>query len=312
MRIAFATSADDNFALPATVMLRSVADHARSSGRLDVYVLDCGLTPRSRRKMRASVSRAWVRLHFLPVGENALGGFRVDGHVSSAAYARLFMGKVLPDDVERVVYVDGDMVALDDVMPLGEIDLRGHLLAAVQDPLAGKVGQSAQMMHWEGWDVPRGTPVFNSGLMILDLPRWRQARLFDQAMRIAREHPDRMRWWDQCALNYVVKGDFEALDPAWNVMPHLHYPPNSADVIYDRETVERCLRQPKILHFSGGRRPWKGSGRHWLETEFYRYLYRTAWRGDVDCAPWMGTGNSIWTKIKFAIKQFNHKPRATG
>ncbi len=303
MSLVVVTSTDDTFALPTTVMIRSVADHARVPKAIDVYVLDCGLTPRSRRKMNASISRAWIKLHFLPVGQEELNGFRVDGHVSSAAYARLFMGNYLPAGIERVIYIDGDMVALTNVMPLGEMELHGHPMAAVQDPVAGLVGQSAQMMHWEGWDVPRGTHVFNSGLMVLDLPRWRQEGLFERVIQIAREHPDRMKYWDQCALNYVIRGNYLELDPAWNVGQHLYYPPHCHDVIYESDVVERCIREPNILHYGGTWRPWKGPGRHWREAEFYRYLYRTAWRNDVYCAPWMGRGNTTLTKVKRMLKK---------
>ena len=279
-------------------MVRSVVDQMGGTGFVDVYVLDCGLTPKSRRKMVHSIPRSWAKLHFIPIHADDLAGFRVDGHISAATYARLLIGKCLPDEIEKVIYLDGDMLVLSDLRNIWDVDLKGHPLAAVQDPVAGLVGQSAQMMHWEGWDVPAGTQVFNAGLMVIDLSRWRKEKMFERAVQIAREHPERMRFWDQCALNYVIRGNFAALDPTWNVSPFLNYPPHSLDVIYDKETVGRCIHHPKVLHFGGTYRPWKGPGRHWLETEFYRYLYRTAWRKDVYCAPWMGRGNSVWSKIK--------------
>lgn len=303
MRCTIVTSADDNFALPATVMLRSVVDHLIGAETVDLFVLDCGLASGSRRKMCRSISPAWARLHFIPVGQAELTGFRVDGHVSVAAYARLSMGRLLPAGVDRALYLDSDMVVLSDIAPLGEMELKGHPLGAVQDPVAGLVGQSAQMMHWAGWDVPEGTSVFNSGLMVMDMVQWRRENLFEQAIEVARRHPDRMKYWDQCALNYVIRGNFQPLDPSWNVGPFVYYPPHNRDVVYDAETAARCIREPKIIHYGGTWRPWKGPGRHWREAEFYRYLYRTAWRNDVYCAPWMGRGNTGWTKVKRLVKQ---------
>lgn len=303
MRRAIVTSADDNFALPATVMMRSVVDHLAGIDAVDFFVLDCGLTGKSRLKMRRSIPGSWGRLHFIPIGVEKFAGFRVDGHVSAATYARLFVDKHLPPSVERAIYIDGDMVLLTDLLPLWEVDLAGHLLAAVQDPIAGRVGQSAQMMHWQGWDVPEGTPVFNGGLLVINLCKWREQRISDKAIEVARQHPDRMKYWDQCALNYVIRGDFQPLDPAWNVGPFVFYPPHNRDVVYDAETAARCIREPKIIHYGGTWRPWKGPGRHWREAEFYRYLYRTAWRNDVYCAPWMGRGNTGWTKVKRLVKR---------
>lgn len=303
MRHAIVTTSSDLFALPATVMLRSLADHLSGRAAMDVYVLDCGISQASRRKMRRSLSPAWVRLHFISMNPDDFAGFRDEGHFSLNTYARLFVGRMLPDSLERIVFLDGDMLLLDDVAVLATMDLQGRSLAAVQDPVAGRVGRSAQMMHWQGWDVPEGTSVFNAGLMVMDLRRLRAEGTLETAIEVARQHPERMQWHDQDALNYVLRGNYLEIDPAWNVLPQVYYPPNSADVVYNKETVINCINNPKILHFSGGRRPWKGPGRHWREAEFYRYLYRTAWRNDVYCAPWMGRGNTGWTKVKRLVKQ---------
>jgi lipopolysaccharide biosynthesis glycosyltransferase len=268
MRCAIVTTSSDLFALPATVMLRSLADHLSGRAALDVYVLDCGISPASRRKMKRSLSPAWLRLHFISMNPDDFAGFRDEGHFSLNTYARLFVGRLLPDKFERIVFLDGDMLLLDDVAALAEMDLQGRPLAAVQDPVAGRVGRSAQMMHWQGWDVPEGTSVFNAGLMVMDLRRLRAEGTLEAAIEVARQHPERMQWHDQDALNYVLRGNYLEIDPAWNVGPFVFYPPHNRDVVYDPETVARCIREPKILHYGGTWRPWKGPGRHWREAEF--------------------------------------------
>lgn len=303
MRIAITTTPTDSYALPATVMIRSVVDNLQGMEGCDVYVLDCGLSAKSRMKMERSIPRAWAKLHFIPVSEETLSGFRVDSRFSPAVYARLFLDRFLPVDLTKVIYMDCDLVALSNVRHLWDMDLQDHPLAAVQDPVAGLVGQSAQMMHWDGWGVPVGTKIFNAGLLVIDLCRWRDEKLFECAIRVARENPDRMRWHDQDALNYAICGNYLDIDPVWDVLPFVNYPPHCHDVVYGKETIDRCISEPKIIHFGGTWRPWKGPGRHWKETEFYRYLYRTAWRNDVYCAPWMGRGNTPLTKAKQMLKK---------
>ncbi|MDY0148521.1 MAG: glycosyltransferase family 8 protein [Kiritimatiellia bacterium] len=303
MYLYLATSADENFALPVTVMMRSVVDHLYGTEKVTFFILDCGITKASRRKMRQSVSRAWADIHFIPVGRDSFAGFRVDGHISAATYARLFLGRLLPTSIDRVIYLDGDLVTLADIRSLWETNLNRCSLAAVQDPVAGVVGRSVHMRHWDGWDVPQGTSIFNAGLMVIDLQEWRASHMFERAISTALEHPDRMKYWDQCALNYVIRGNYLELDPAWNVGPFVYYPPHCHDVVYDKETVARCIYDPKAIHYGGTWRPWKGPGRHWREAEFYRYLYRTAWRNDVYCAPWMGRGNTLWTKGRQRVKR---------
>lgn len=303
VNLTIVTSIDDNFALPATVMMRSVVDQLGGTRSVDFYVLDCGLRSRNRWKIRRSIPKAWARIHFIQMPARLLTGFRVDGHISIATYARLFIDQLLPDSVDRVMYMDGDMLALTDISALWHTNLGSYPLAAVQDPVAGRVGQSAQMVHWQGWDVPDGTSVFNAGLMLIDLPAWRTKKIAQHAITVARQYPERMKYWDQCALNYVIRGDYLELDPTWNVLPFVFYPPHCNDVIYEPELMQRSIHNPKILHYGGTWRPWKGAGRHWREAEFYRYLYRTAWRNEVYCAPWMGRGNTAWTRFRRYVKK---------
>lgn len=302
MKLAIATTASDAFALPSTVMMRSAVDSLVGKHFLDIFVLDCGMTSRSRQKMKKSIPGSWAKVHFIPIDTTEFSKYREDAYFSLNTYARLSLAQVLPPELPRILYVDGDMLFICDIAQLWEMDLHGHLVGAVQDPVAGIVGKSPQMMHWQEWDVPAGTPIFNAGLMLLDMEKCREVHLFDQAVQIAREYPERMRWHDQDALNHVVGGQFEPLDLAWNVMPHLYYPPHCSEVVFEKSQVDYAIGHAKALHFSGGNRPWKGPGRHWREAEFYRYLYRTAWRCDVDCAPWMGTGNTAWTKAKYMLK----------
>ncbi|MCS7063960.1 MAG: glycosyltransferase family 8 protein, partial [Methylacidiphilales bacterium] len=295
--IHIATAADENFALPVAVMLRSIIDNLNKYYTIHASILDCGLSIRSRKHIIASLPKAWITLNFYHLNNDLFRGLRVDGHVSQATYARLFIDQVFHKQIDKLLYLDGDTLSVHDISILWNISVEHFFLAAIQDPVAGVVGKSPQMMHWAGWDVAEGTKIFNAGVMLINTRKWEQEGICKKAIEVARSFPQRMKWWDQCALNYVIRGKFLNIDLKWNVMPHLYYPPNCFDVIYSRDIIEAAIRDPYIVHFSGNNRPWRGCNRHWRETDFYRYLYRTKYRKRVPFAPWMGRGRTSFHKI---------------
>jgi lipopolysaccharide biosynthesis glycosyltransferase len=52
--------------------------------------------------------------------------------------------------------------------------------------------------------------------MLIDLPRWKAARLSEQAQAVLDEHSDRCINVDQDALNIVGVGNWSVLPPRWN------------------------------------------------------------------------------------------------
>ena len=62
---------------------------------------------------------------------------------------------------------------------------------------------------------------FNSGIMLVDLYKWRQSDLLERGRRFAIEHPNRLRHWDQDVLNHIFEADWLQLPDRWNACPHL-------------------------------------------------------------------------------------------
>ncbi len=72
------------------------------------------------------------------------------------------MGLVVPRSIEKVIYLDCDMIIRRDLTALWEMPLAGHVLAAALDP-------GYDLGFVPGW--PSDTPYFNSGVMLVDLAR---------------------------------------------------------------------------------------------------------------------------------------------
>jgi hypothetical protein len=61
-----------------------------------------------------------------------------------------------------------------------------------------------------------------AGALVIDLYHQRNARLGDRALKFVLDRPELLTYWDQCALNHVVDGQFSELTKEWNFHQSCH------------------------------------------------------------------------------------------
>lgn len=164
------------------------------------------------------------------------------GFLSPAAYLRLWLPEALEGRYLRLLYLDIDVYPrTSNLGRLLAMDLRGHAFAAVRD-----------LAQWRALDTPAfelkangfgGLPYFNSGVMLMDLPRWRAARLTERCLAVAESRPVTYTH-DQGLLNLAELGHWAELHPTWN----WHMTRDNHALI--------SLMRPQVLHFAGRQKPW--------------------------------------------------------
>lgn len=301
------TSADSAFAMPCAVMLRSVADNLSWTPGAHAIVIDVGLTARDRHRIRSSVRWTPLNVEFLKLSEQNLDGLKVDGHASKATYARLVAVDMLKERFAKCIYIDADFVVLRDIGELWEIDLYGYALAAVRDFMADRADSRHALKAPEFWGMAADCPYFNAGLLIIDVDRWATERIGLRAIELIRKYPDRIRWWDQDALNILLRGQFLQIDLAWNVHPQAFTWPRVQDLALPPEVVRRCMENPRAIHFAGPLKPWANHGEIWGANHFMRYLYRTAWRNDIADAIWRRPRLRLGKWFRWILSRFRIK-----
>ena len=256
---------DANYVQHLGVMLVSLLEH-NAAERFRVFVLT-SVTAAEMAKVAASC--AGYRCEIVPVSidPGRLDGVPVYGHVTRAGYYRLLLGDVLPPDVSRVLYLDSDILIAGSIAELWNRDLGGNIVAAVAD----EVGAPPKLK------LPAGETYFNSGVMVIDLEQWRRERVGEAALAFARDEPHRITWWDQCALNFVLRGRWLRLDRKWNLQTLALGRFTQYDVVSTAEGRQR-LADAVVIHFTTNAKPWLYLCGHPAKAAYWRYLRKTPWR----------------------------------
>jgi lipopolysaccharide biosynthesis glycosyltransferase len=256
---------------------------------LDVYVLSDHFSADMQQKVINSLQQGSMSIHWVAVDLMAFEEFSTIAYISKITFARFMLPMIFADSVSRILYLDADILVLDDLGPLWDTDLKGAVMGAVLDNLDAQF--KARVPGYE--DVPRVRDYFNAGVLLIDLDRWRKEHISEKAMEYLRCHPH-SPYADQDALNVACDGRWEALGPQWNFQLH-----NSA-VILDMVPAHR----PKIVHFVTGLKPWKASMMSVNAALYDTFRSRTRFaRTAVDKV--RDLSSSAWPRLKSALKRIS-------
>jgi lipopolysaccharide biosynthesis glycosyltransferase len=194
-------------------------------------------------------------------------------------FDRLRLPALLPSDVEKVIYLDSDVVVREPLGDLWNADLGNSLVAAVRDPVLPWAA-SPLNLDWRTLGLPPDMPYFNSGVLVIPLRLWRSEDIGGQALEMLRRHPSLRA--DQCALNVVAAGRWMSLHPRWNLQGGHVSPIQSHAWLAERpDVVENASEHPAVIHFNKAfwNRPWQSGS---------LYPNRELWFEDLDRTPWAG------------------------
>ena len=267
-----ATAIDSCYALPLAVMLRSALASFNNQMSVEVHIVDDGLSLAERDKVEASLP-GHVLLHWLRRPREQLEGLPNWGRVGLTTYHKLTLGDWVPSRVEKVLWLDADVLVLGNLARLWEADLGGHVALAAQDILVPHVSSRFGIAAHRELGLKPEAKYFNAGVMLIDLARWRRHEVTARAFDYLRRYRERVVFLDQEALNAVLADQWEALDPRWNWNPLIDRVPTH------KKARDKIIGDPWIIHFTGNLKPWTylGSSRH--QMLYYQWLDQTAWRG---------------------------------
>lgn len=266
---------DDRFAEPACVTLLSVRETALSP--VTCHVVGDRLAKASVERLRRLDAEGFAVS--VSDGEWDAGDVPMPGRATRATYARLRMAELVPPELDRVIYLDCDLLLRADLTPLFETDLGGHAVGAVQDTLVGPlVSSPLAFERWAELGLRADQPYFNSGVMVIDLAAWRAQAVGERALEVLRTSPQDIKYWDQDALNLVLRGGFELLAPNWNTYPTWLADRDPVDANRLQEAMYDDIRaDAHILHFISRNKPWLDDFPATRSREEYRsYLRRVA------------------------------------
>ena len=275
-------ASDDKFAEILGVSLVSLYESSKDMGDILVYVLDSGISIENRDKL-LTVCREYERIdiqfiHARDISKKLEMKVATD-RGSLSQYARLFVSSDLPENLGRVLYLDCDIIIKQSIRELWNLDLQGRTIGALMDAFS--------KYYRANIDLEENDIMFNSGVMLIDLEKWRKDRVEDKLLEFISRKNGWIQQGDQGALNAVLSKDTYCIEPRFNSVTIFYdftykemmvyrKPPE----FYGEEEVCEAVNKPLLIHFTTSfksLRPWVKGCRHRYVDEWMKYKEMSPW-----------------------------------
>lgn len=270
--IEIALCTDNNYAMPAGVMIHSVCKH--TSGVSFNVIVPENFSEENKEKLKEITDR----IRFITISKEVVDGFPVGldnqpAHISIAAYYRLFLGRLLPQEIKKVIYLDCDLICLSSLKELWNIELDNIPVACVND--IPRPWQHPQ----ERLGYDDSFPYFNSGVLLINLDYWRENNVEQEFKNFLASSPEKIQFHDQDVLNYVFHENALFIPPKFNATDiFFHKEFLHADFPYSKSKVDDARYNPVIVHFTYKNKPWFKGESHTYRDQFLSYKAETPWK----------------------------------
>lgn len=249
---------NDRYMPFVTVCIKSIAD-THKSDNVKVHILTDNITDRSRNRLLDEFTDySQLEIHFYYVDDSPLNGLQA---WSKYTWYRLLLPSVLPEDVEKLLYLDADTLVCDNLSDLFATDMDGFAVAGVVDPIH---------FHDEAYarcNYPAEKGYMCAGVLLVNLRLWRDKSLQAEMLEWAHKHPD-IKLHDQDCINTVFQDSKKFLPLRYGVIDALFtedklYTPDNLD------EIEAAVANPAIVHYAG-KAPWfKDAARHFFHDRWH-------------------------------------------
>jgi lipopolysaccharide biosynthesis glycosyltransferase len=290
------TAADGNYSLQAQVLALSLKKTQRLRTFLTVF--GNGWDERERRSL-LNLSNETLVITQEEVPTEAFSSIKLASGFPLATAYNVLGPKFLLKPSLRYLYVDADTVVRKDLRELWEIEMS----YAVGATLDAHIGWASSPSMWRPW-IEEGldplTPYLNTGVLLIDVDRWNAQKLTERVVEKLSMY--QLPCVDQDAINLVLKGNFDVMQPKYNSMPyHILSSFRYVDAFTPQDEIEAALADPHIVHFHRSflGKPWELACAH-PGKKLWRSLaseVRPKWRKTLDLKGLARRRAAKWAKM---------------
>lgn len=247
-------SCDENYLPPLKTMLYSLYQQHRDQA-IQVHLIHSDIAEELTEDLREYLkvmSEGYIELKQYPVGERFESAF-VNRYYSIEMYYYLLAGDVLPDEIDRVIYIDPDCLVINPLNAFYNMDLVDHMMAAAQhSALPSAEINYVRLKTFADTEIES---YFNAGFILMDLQAMRERTSAEAIFEYIQDaHLGALVLPDQDVLNVLYHDDILLIDEH-----EYNYDPRFYTLYLARDnswSIERILRETKVIHYCGKHKPW--------------------------------------------------------
>jgi lipopolysaccharide biosynthesis glycosyltransferase len=274
----------DNHYVPLLAgLMKSIEVNHKTGEPILFFILDDGISARNKTKLTASLSADIFTIIWVSKKSVIPAGMNIPYDNSSyplIIHMRMFIPYFIPQEYEKVIYMDVDMIVNGEISELWSTDLGGYTIGAVIDVRIKEFGSRTAVANFRELGFESTTRYFNTGLLLMNTRLWREEDLTPKIFRCIEENRQYANYPDQYGLNVIFANNWQEIDTKWSWSAEEWNP--------DAGLIHFIWRKPIYKSYMNEKR---------YQEMFYNYLNLTRWKGFVPINEFRRLAKKVLNKL---------------
>lgn len=198
-----------------------------------------------------------VEYSIISINSFDYSNLKISKHVTQSTYYRLSLAKILPQNLDKILFLDSDIIVNNSIEELTKLDFDSncYLYAVNHNYRRNELAR----LSFAGFNSPK---YFNAGVMVIDLKKWREENVSEKLIEIAMKFNNKLLFWDQDVLNIYFEGRWKEVDYRYNAFAL-------------EEQSNPIPKDLVIVHYTGSSKPWHLINEHPLKHMYWKYRKKT-------------------------------------
>ena len=260
---------DEYYVMPTAVAITSVIVNKENDVYYDIYLVTNHLTSESVTILKNMQTES-VRIIIINADKGEkFDKFKISGyHVTPSALLKFELPELLPDELEKILYLDGDVIVQKDLTVVFNEDIENVYAGVVSN------GPFRAKRFSDEYNI-KSSLYFNSGVLLLNLKKMREDHISELLMECKYRNRHKDGLIDQNTFNLVFREKVLLLSFYYNFQYHpwLDYDIKQLTEHYGLKMVDskyEWIPEAFIIHYSM-RKPWKFF--HYFASDIWFHYY---------------------------------------
>ena len=256
---------NEKYIEPAKTMLFSLA--CQHEEKLIVYLLQSSIPPEKIKDFGDFLfTKCHGELCTITIDKTLFANVPKQKWLSEETYYRLVAFALLPETVERILWLDGDIIVKDNIIELYSQNFDNKYIIACPENTK---------KHHERMGLSMEHKYFNAGVVLYNMTMIRQNFQVQEVFACIEKHKEHLDLLDQDILNALFDGKTKYMDAK------LYNNATLGFNILDKEKMKEISERARIIHYIGAMKPWNPKGANWADKYWWKYEVQ---RGGRWCA----------------------------
>lgn len=260
-------SLDSNYKKVLEVMLTSLLA-SNPHNKFNVYVLNSSLSNEDFKEIKYSLDFGRCRIIDIKVDEDQFKDAPLTDRYPKEMYYRILAAKLLPEDIDRILYLDPDLIIINSIKELYNTDLTNMYFAG-----ATHIGRQLNIINEVRLSMSSESEYINSGVLLMNLELLRREQDERKVYEYIRENSLKLFLPDQDVINALYGDKTIIIDAERYNMGEIYYKkikylPGGREEKIDMKWI---VNNTSIIHYYGRNKPWNDL--YLGELDVFYYIY---------------------------------------